>query len=103
MVFKDDPNYNNQQKLIVETYMKLSEMRRKINEGGMGEVDQLYSNSEGMVNVIMAKKALFEREKFDIVKYYIHYQTLQDYQKELMNFAIETNHSAFDVKVVAKF
>ena len=46
---------------------------------------------------------LVQKEKFDFLKYYIHYQNLDESDKALMNQTIETSHYAFKSKVLVKF
>lgn len=46
---------------------------------------------------------LKEREKFEFLKYLVHFEGLEDHQKEFLNTSIETNHYAYDAKVLARF
>ena len=98
-----DAKYNSQQKLLLELHMKLLDIQTQIVDNQIGNVDSNLENSEGILEVKRGKAVLIQKEKFDFLKYYIHYQNLEETDRALMNQTIETNHYAFNVKVLAKF
>lgn len=83
--------------------MKLLDIHTMVIKKEYGQVDTNLENSDGILKVKRGKTVLTEREKFDFLKYYIFFQGLEDYQKELLNQIIETNHYALNAKILAKF
>lgn len=83
--------------------MKLLEFHSTILEKQLGNVDSNLENSQGILSVKRGKQVLRQKDNFDFIKYYIHFQNLETYQKELVHQMIETNHYAFDAKILAKF
>lgn len=83
--------------------MKLIDIHTIITDKKLANIDSNLENSEGILSVKRGKAVLSQRDKFDFLKYYIHYQNLDEDARTVMNQTIETNHYAFDTKVLAKF
>lgn len=75
---------------------------RVVLDNNIGNLETCFENSKGIIQVMTGKQILEEKEKFDLLKYVIHLESLEEQERELMNVALETNHSAFDVKILAK-
>ena len=83
--------------------MKLIDLHKEIDEKQIAKVDSNLESSVGILKVKMGKLVLAQREKFDFLKYLIHYRGLEEHMLELLNQNVETNHYAYDTKVIARF
>ncbi len=83
--------------------MKLLDISKDVVDQALGQLDSNLESSMGILKVKRGKQVLTEREKFTFLKYYIHQQGLEEHQLNLMKQQIETNHYAFDSKVLARF
>ncbi|CDW84904.1 hect e3 ubiquitin [Stylonychia lemnae] len=101
--YDNQTKFNNQQKLLLEIHMKLLDIFHKIGDRNLRQVDSNLENSAGILKVKRGQKVLSDKENFDFIKYYIHFKALEEYQTEMMNINIETNHYAYDAKILAKF
>lgn len=83
--------------------MKLMDLQLEARSKGYGKIQSGLENSEGILQVRRGKTVLSEKQRFEFLKYLIHYEDLEDHQIESLNQRLETNHYAYDAKVLAHF
>ena len=89
--------------MLLEMHLKLSDLHQEIIDKEIAIIPSSLKNSEGILTVRRNKQILLERTKFKFLRYLAFYENLEDHQKELVNTSIESNHYAFDTKILAKF
>jgi hypothetical protein len=83
--YDSSEKFNNHQKLLLEIHMKLLDLHNQILEKAIALVECNLENSEGILKVKRGKTIFLQKEKFDFLKYYIHFNNLEDHHKERMN------------------
>jgi len=60
-------------KMLLEVHLKLSDLHAQIIDEKISNMDSNLENSEGILAVKRGKQILKEKQKFDFLRYFIHY------------------------------
>ena len=60
-------------KMLLEVNLKLSDLHTQIIDEKISNMDSNLENSEGILAVKRGKQILKEKQKFDFLRYFIHY------------------------------
>jgi hypothetical protein len=60
-------------KMLLEVHLKLSDLHTQIIDEKISNMDSNLENSEGILAVKRGKQILKEKQKFEFLRYFIHY------------------------------